>query len=485
MTFELTTLGEYARVQGGYAYKSKDFSESGKCPVLKIKNVRFGNVDYAEASFISEEIANETKDWKTKEGDILISMTGSGPNAPQSLVGRVARVWEDEPDAWINQRVGRIVLKEEGSIHPDFLFYLISTPRSQDYLVSNSSGSANQANISGKTIESLPCPKVDFDQSAAIAKILRELDQKILLNRQINQTLEQIAQAIFKSWFVDFEPVKAKAQVRASAAKGRTPESGQNSINEKELEAEMNRAVMRAISGKTDEELDQLSPEQRLQLTTTAALFPDELEDSELGEIPKGWKVKPLDKVADYLNGLALQKFPAEDGEESLPVIKIAQLKKGDSKGADRASKNIKPEYVIDNGDVIFSWSGSLFIDIWCGGEGALNQHLFKVTSDNYPKWFYLYWTNYHLTEFQRIAADKAVTMGHIKRGNLSSAMCLVPVEKLINSLGEYISTLVELSVKRRLENENLAKIRDSLLPKLLSGEITPSDTQSTAEAVA
>ena len=156
MSVELTTLGEYARIQGGYAYKSKDFSGEGSCPVLKIKNVRFGHVDYSEASYVSEDIANETREWKTKEGDILISMTGSGPNAPQSLVGRVARVWADEPEAWINQRVGKIVLKNEGSIHPDFLFYLLSSSASQDYLVSNSSGSANQANISGKIIESLP-----------------------------------------------------------------------------------------------------------------------------------------------------------------------------------------------------------------------------------------------------------------------------------------------------------------------------------------
>ena len=256
----MTTLGEYARVQGGYAYKSKDFTESGINPVLKIKNIRFGNVDYSESSFISEEIANQTTDWKTKEGDVLISMTGSGPNAPQSLVGRVARVWGNEPEAWINQRVGRLVLKEESSIHPDFIFYLLSSPASQDFLVSNSSGSANQANISGKTIESLPCPKVDYDQSSKIAKILREIDQKIMINRQTNQTLEQIAQALFKSWFIDFEPVKAKIAAKQA---GGTAE-------------QIERAAMTAISGKTETELDQLSPEQYASLKTSAALFPDE-----------------------------------------------------------------------------------------------------------------------------------------------------------------------------------------------------------------
>ena len=313
----------------------------------------------------------------------------------------------------------------------------------------------------GAVFDSLKCvdiPKFEIqlppmESQIQITEILGALDKKIELNRQINQALEQITQATFKSWFVDFEPVKAKIQAKQ---------------NDQDPEC----SAMSAISGKTDKQLDPLGPNQRKNLTTAVALFPDELEDSELGEIPKSWKVQPLDKIANYLNGLALQKFPAKEGEKSLPVIKIAQLKKGNSDGADRASKNIKPEYIVDNGDVIFSWSGSLFIDIWCGGQGALNQHLFKVSSDEFPKWFYFYWTNHHLAEFKRIAADKAVTIGHIKRGHLSSALCLVPNKPLIDSLGEYISNLVDLAVERRLENINLSTIRDSLLPRLLSGEI-------------
>ena len=207
MAFEQTTFGEFAKVQGGYAYKSKDFIENSSKKVLKIKNVRFGTVNYEDSGYISDELAQDTKAWKANEGDILISMTGSGPNAPQSLVGRVARVWKNEPEAWINQRVGRIQLKNKDTIHSDFLFYLLSLPQSQEFLVSNSSGSANQANISGKIIELLPCPKLSFNQSKYIADIARSLDEKIILNKQTNQTLEQMAQTLFKSWFVDFDPV--------------------------------------------------------------------------------------------------------------------------------------------------------------------------------------------------------------------------------------------------------------------------------------
>jgi type I restriction enzyme S subunit len=194
--------------------------------------------------------------------------------------------------------------------------------------------------------------------------------------------------------------------------------------------------------------------------------------ESELGLIPEGWEVKPLDQVADYLNGLALQKFPPESDSDFLPVIKIAQLKKGDTEGADRASSKLKPEYVVNDGDVLFSWSGSLAVDIWTGGPGALNQHLFKVTSANYPKWFYLYWTKFHLFRFQSIAADKAVTMGHIQRKHLTEALCVVPPLPKIKQLDSLIALLLGQQIERRMEVQTLATLRDTLLHKLLSGEM-------------
>ena len=143
--------------------------------------------------------------------------------------------------------------------------------------------------------------------------------------------------------------------------------------------------------------------ERHEQLAATAALFPDAMQDSELGEIPKGWEVKPLDQIASYLNGLALQKFPPENADEYLPVIKIAQLRAGNTNGADRASIGIRSEYIVEDGDVLFSWSGSLEVDIWTGGLGALNQHLFKVTSSSIPKWFYFLRQNTIFPGFRRL----------------------------------------------------------------------------------
>lgn len=233
---------------------------------------------------------------------------------------------------------------------------------------------------------------------------------------------------------------------------------------------------MRAISGKTAAELTALKqqhPTRYQQLADLAAAFPATLVPTDdFGEIPEGWEVKPLDEIAHYQNGLALQKFRPENDSEYLPVVKIAQLRQGYADGNEKASVNINPNCIIDNGDVVFSWSGTLMVDIWCGGLAALNQHLFKVTSKHYPKWFYFLYTKHHLEEFQRIASGKAVTMGHIKREHLSQALCAVPDIDFLNTKYRVIEQLLDKIIANHLENTNIVTIRDALLPKLLSGEL-------------
>lgn len=189
--------------------------------------------------------------------------------------------------------------------------------------------------------------------------------------------------------------------------------------------------------------------------------------------IPKGWEVKPLDKIASYMNGYAMQKYPPNEGEDYLPVIKIRELRAGATdNNSNHASLDIPEKYIIKDGDVLFSWSGSLLVTLWTGGEGALNQHLFKVTSKSYPKWFYYLWTDYHLSEFQRIAAGKATTMGHIKRSHLSQALAVVPDEKVMTEGDEILSPIIDKIIITYLESQTLGKIRETFLPKLMSGEI-------------
>lgn len=196
-----------------------------------------------------------------------------------------------------------------------------------------------------------------------------------------------------------------------------------------------------------------------------------------LETLPNGWKQASLIDIADYLNGLAMQKYRPTADETGIPVLKIKELRQGCcDDNSELCSPSIKSEYIIHDGDVIFSWSGSLLVDFWCGGICGLNQHLFKVTSNKYNKWFYYSWTKHHLDRFIVVAADKATTMGHIKRDELSKAEVLIPNEADYKRIGALLQPIYELIIANRIENKKLAETRDMLLPKLMSGEIDISE---------
>ena len=300
---------------------------------------------------------------------------------------------------WVNNHAH--VLGNNGKCPLNLLGFILNNMNISPYVTGCAQPKLNQENLRNIEIE-LPS---HIDR---IASILSSLDRKIELNNKINADLEEMAQAIFKNWFVDFEPFK---------------------------------------NGK--------------------------FVDSELGMIPEGWEVGTLTEIASYINGLAMQKYPPENIEYSLPVLKIKELGQGFcGTDSDRCSCNIKDECRIHNGDVIFSWSGTLLVDVWCGGDCGLNQHLFKVTSKDYPKWFYYYWTKHHLREFIHIAKDKAVTMGHIKRGHLEEAMVAIPDNDSMEKAHELFEPILSKMISLRLESSRLSLLRDTLLPRLMSGEL-------------
>ena len=289
-------------------------------------------------------------------------------------------------------------------VDPKFLFYSICK---RDFASMNVGSAVPSMTVNILNDIQISYPK-NIEDQRRIVSILSSLDRKIELNNKINADLEEMAQAIFKNLFVDFEPFK---------------------------------------DGK--------------------------FVDSELGMIPEGWKVGRLTEIASYMNGLAMQKFPPENDEDSLPVLKIKELGQGFcGPDSDRCSCNIKDECKVHNGDVIFSWSGTLLVDVWCGGDCGLNQHLFKVTSKEYPKWFYYYWTKHHLQEFIHIAKDKAVTMGHIKRGHLEEALVAIPDNDSMERAHELFEPILSKMISLRLENSRLSLLRDTLLPRLMSGEL-------------
>jgi type I restriction enzyme, S subunit len=402
----------------GSQLHSYDYVPCG-IPVVPTEAIRRRNLITEGIPQVAPDTAERLSRHKLKPGDILFARRGVQATGLSAIVTA-------QEAGWICG-TGAILLRvTSDDIDPQFLSFLLSADSAITWLKQHAVG-AVMPNLNEGVIRQLPIRLPPLPEQKAIAAVLGALDDKIESNRRMNATLEAMARALFQSWFVDFDPVRAKLD-------GRQP-TGLNSA--------------------------------------TAALFPNEFEDSELGPIPKGWEVKSLDQIATYLNGLALQKFPPSDGE-TLPVIKIAQLRQGSSAGADRCNPTVPPDYVIHDGDVLFSWSGSLEVELWCGGDGALNQHLFKVKSSEFPKWFYYFWTRHHLDEFRLIATDKATTMGHIQRKHLTAAKVFVPPRPLLGAMTKKISPLIELIITNRIHSRTLAVIRDALLPKLLSGIVRP-----------
>lgn len=271
----------------------------------------------------------------------------------------------------------------------DFIYYqLVHFQRELKYL---GEGSV-QDNINLGTFDDVWFPIPPLPEQQAIAEVLSSLDDKIELLHRNNKTLEEMAETLFRQWFVE--------------------------------------------GAKED------------------------------------WEEFSLDKLAEYLNGLALQKFPSEKGKPSIPAIKIREMNQGITDSTDMVSADIPKKYLVNNGDILFSWSGSLDVIIWSQGTGALNQHLFKVIPTEFPSWLVYFATRSFLPEFRDIANDKATTMGHIQRHHLSDAKIKLPESKQIQQYDKLVDPLFRKLLQNREQIHKLKSVRDTLLPKLMSGQV-------------
>lgn len=364
---------------------------------------------------------------KFKNGDTLFARI-----TPCLENGKTAKV-SGLPDNAIGHGSTEFIVMaaKDPGVDQDFVYYVARHPEFRAYAKSRMEGTSGRQRVSWQAISDYEIPDFSKLERSGIGSVLSSMDNLISNNRRVNRALEAMARTLFKTWFVDFEPVRAKMEGRWKRGE--------------------------SLRGLPAHLYD---------------IFPDRLVESESGQIPEGWEMRSLDSIADYLNGLALQKFPPESETEFLPVIKIAQLRAGNTSGADKASTQIKPEYVVVDGDVLFSWSGSLEVEVWNGGRGALNQHLFKVTSNEVPKWFYFFATRQHLSDFRAIAAGKATTMGHIQRKHLTDARIAVAPPESMKNFDAIIVSQFDQLVSNAQQSRSLAQLRDTLLPKLISGEL-------------
>ena len=307
---------------------------------------------------------------------------------------------DKQPENFLVSTGFAVIDVKPDTANPKFVYYYLTQDKITDGLHALAEQSVSAyPSIKPSDVGNVKIFLPDLPTQEKIARVLSSLDDKIELNNKINQNLEQQAQAIFKSWFVDFEPFG--------------------------------------------------------------------------GNMPENWERSNLLEIANYLNGLAMQKYRPKENELYIPVLKIKELRQGFCDNtSDICTENINDAYIVNNGDIIFSWSGSLLVDIWCGGKCGLNQHLFKVTSEKYDKWFYYFWTKHHLSKFVVLASDMATTMGHIKREELQKSEVIIPNKEDYQKINNIIDPILNLIINNKIQNKQLTQLRDTLLPKLMSGEI-------------
>ena len=392
-------LGDVCNLySGGTPNKNNKTYWNGNIPWISAKSMYGDYIEDADLYITEEGLSNGSR--LAPKGSILILTRGSG------LYNRIPICYTLK-DVAFNQDVKRIESKDEDLYPNDLLYYILYANKKTISSIIESTG-IGAGKIDTDRFLNLPITIPPVYIQKDLMELFNAIFSKIETNNKLNEKLEEMAQAIFKSWFVDFEPFKDKP-----------------------------------------------------------------FHETELGMIPEGWEVVSLTDIATFTNGLAMQKFRPNYKEPHLPVLKIKELRQG---FCDDTSEicidDISDDFIADDGDIIFSWSGTLLVDIWCGGKCGVNQHLFKVTSEKYNKWFFYFWIKRHLAEFIRIAKDKAVTMGHIKRGHLTNALVVVPNEKTMQNADKIFTPIIDRIIEAKIESKRLASLRDTLLPRLMSGEL-------------
>jgi len=413
----------------GYRAKNSELTTSGM-PFARAGNIDNG-LHFDNADRFPEKDVQKVGEKVSQPGDVVFTSKGT--------VGRLALVRTNTPRFVYSPQLCYWRVLDRDVIDPCWLYYWMCGSEFVQQVagMKGQTDMADYVSLTDQRRMEITLPPIH--EQRAIAGVLGALDDKIEQNRRTAQALERLARAIFRAWFVDFEPVKAKA-------------AGATAF------LSMPQSVFDAL--------------------------PTRFVESAIGAVPEGWEVKSITQVATFLNGLALQKYPPRNDGQDLRVIKIAQLRRGSTEGADWANSDVPEQYVVEDGDLLFSWSGTLETEFWFGGKGALNQHLFKVTSAHFPSWFCFLWIRQHLPDFRAIAAGKATTMGHIQRRHLQEAKVVVPPADVVQAAVAAIGSLYDLHAQVMIESRKLAGMRDYLLPKLLSGAVRVNEPKRFADEV-
>lgn len=415
MIFADIKLGDcLSMIENGATIKQKE-GASGY-PITRIETLSNDRFNRDRLGYADIENVEAYTEHILDNEDLIMSHINSRP-----FLGRtVIYLKRDDEKIIHGMNVLRIKTNRE-LLNPFYAYYYFKTPHFRKAIDNIRTDAINQSSINTNNIKDIIIHIPNIASQDSIVNVLRSIDKKIEINEKVNAELEAMAKQLYDYWFVQFDfPDENGKPYKSSGGK---------------------------------------------------MVYNEKLKR----EIPEGWEVQNLFFIANYKNGLACQNYRPKEDEDSLPVIKINEMHNGFTPETERASANIPSEVIIENGDVLFAWSASLEVMLWGLGRGALNQHIFKVTSNNgFPKSFFYYQLLEYVDYFRRIAEAKKTTMGHITKDHLEQSQIAVPpTTDLPNQLEKILSPVMDKIVSLSSERIYLTHLRDSLLPMLMNGQVT------------
>jgi type I restriction enzyme, S subunit len=418
----------------GTQLHAHDYVKDG-VPVVPTEAIRNRQIDHSVLPKISPGKAAELARHRLELDDILFARRGV------QATGHIGYVREAEYGFLCGTGAIRLRVRRGGSsVNPDFLSHVLANPASVEWFKFHAIG-ATMPNLNEGIIRSFPLQIPPMPEQRAIAHILGTLDDKIELNRRMNETLEAMVRALFKSWFVDFLPVRANMEVRNRKARTQTGDP------------------VRAKAAGRDPGLPKL----------LADLFPDSFQDSELGEIPRGWEVGSIYIATEVIYGAPFASAKFNFDGIGKPLIRIRDLA-GESPGVYTAEEHPKG-YLVKPGDIVVGMDGEFRAYLWGGVESWLNQRVsgFKPRA-GFSSPFVLHSIVGLLAGVE--ATETATTVIHLGKNDIDRFKIIVPTELILTNFGRLAGPLFECIVVNKQESRTLAALRYTLLPKLISGEL-------------
>jgi type I restriction enzyme S subunit len=434
--WQTAILGNFVTYQKGFAFKSSEYRPHGH-PVVRVSNFTDRTIKMADCNYIDPENVPQYLNFALSTGDVVVIATvGSWPSNEASVVGKAVRVPPEADGALLNQNAVR--LRGRGELNQRFLFYLLKTEHFQSYIVCTAQGSANQASITLRDIFGYEFPLPPLPEQRAIAHILGTLDDKIELNRRMNETLEAMARAIFKSWFVDFDPVRAKAE-------GHDP------------------GLPKHI----------------------ADLCPDRFQDSEVGEIPAGWEVCSIGQLADVVGGSTPSTANSEFWEggthcwatpKDLASLKAPVLLATERCVTDAGLAQISSG-LLSAGTVLLSSRAPIGYLAVAEVSVAINQGFIAMKpKKGVPNLFLLLWARFAHEDI--LSRANGSTFLEISKASFRPIPLARSTDRVFDAFESFVRPRHQRIVNNERESRTLAALRDALLPKLISGELRVQDAE-------